>query len=89
MTEADSALEGLATPITAERKPIAAKAKKVAEKSPSAAARQSAASSLRLLTAINATPIVASAIAAISATVGGLLSATRPKSAICAASVLV
>jgi hypothetical protein len=56
MTEAESTFDGLATPITAERKPIAAKAKKVAENSPSAADRQSAASSLRLLTAIRATP---------------------------------
>ena len=68
---------------------MAAKAKKVAEKIPSAADRQSAMSSLRLRIAISATPIVASAIAAISAAVGGLLSAIRPKSAICAASVLV
>ena len=89
MTEAESTFDGLATPITAERKPIAAKAKKVAENSPSAAARQSAASSLRLQTAITATPIVASTIAAISATEGGSLSAKRLKSAICAASVLV
>src|SRR6202042_553344 len=89
MTDADKTREGLATSITAERKPIAAKAKKVAEKSPSAADRQSAMSSLRLRIAISATPIVASTIAVTSAGVGGSLSAIRPKSAICAASVLV
>ena len=86
--DAETALTMLRVAAT-ERKPIAAKAKKVAERIPSAADRQSPVNSLRLRSAISATPIVASAIAAASASVGGLLSTMTPKSAICAASVLV